>query len=377
MKKLSIVADENIPSLHEYFSPYGQIKALPGREISATDVAGADVLLVRSVTQVNEQLLANSSVKFVGTCTIGVDHLDLDFLNVQKIVYSSAPGCNAGGVVQYVLAALASYRPDWLQRSVGVVGCGNVGGRIYRILHRLGVDCSAYDPFLNDADIKLVSWREVLQKDIICFHTPLTRSEEHATYHLLDAQSLALVNNDVMLINAGRGDVFDNSALNDFLRENTGAAAVIDVWENEPNLSRELFSRVDCATPHIAGYSFEGRLNGTTMIHAALCDFLEVPEYEYHAHNQKIRNSILGESVEIRCTSFNDAILQTYSIDKDDKYMREGINFDSAGERNIAKQFDALRKGYWQRREFSHYRVSVDSESLGSQLHACGFASGK
>ncbi|HMU67125.1 MAG TPA: 4-phosphoerythronate dehydrogenase, partial [Cellvibrionaceae bacterium] len=201
---LHLVADENIPFLNDFFGHFGRITALPGRAMQASDLASADILLVRSVTKVNAQLLTDSPVKFVGTCTIGVDHLDAEYLARRGIITASAPGCNAGGVVQYVLSALARIRPQWPQAKIGIVGCGNVGGRLYRVLNAAGVNVCAFDPFKQHADIRWAAWEELLQCDIICMHTPLTRTGVAPTFHLFNETVLRRLKPGTLLLNAGR-----------------------------------------------------------------------------------------------------------------------------------------------------------------------------
>ncbi len=242
---MKLVADENIPLVNEFFGHLGEIKRLPGRTLTAADVRDADALIVRSVTRVDRQLLEGSQVKFVGTCTIGVDHLDQAYLAERDIAWSSAPGCNANSVVEYVYAALAHLDINWLHGRFGIIGCGNVGGLLYRRLKAQGVDVCCYDPHLSPAqNPDLVSLDEVLACDLISMHTPLVNGGDHPSFHLLGAAQLAQLKPGAVLINAGRGAVIDNQALLSVLRARPDLRLVLDVWEPEPAISLDLLGRL-------------------------------------------------------------------------------------------------------------------------------------
>ena len=209
---MHIVADENIPLLNEFFADFGEITLVEGRSMTAADVADADILLVRSVTRVDAQLLAGSKIKFVGTATIGTDHIDQDYLQEAGIGFKSAPGCNAQAVVDYVLSALSVLVDErgigFTDVSVGIVGVGNVGLLLRRRLEEMGVTVLAVDPFKDPEEVgELVTLDEALQADVVTLHTPLTRDGEHPTWHLIDQQRLAQMKPDASLINAGRGAV--------------------------------------------------------------------------------------------------------------------------------------------------------------------------
>lgn len=372
---MKIVADENIPYVHEFFSLFGQVTTFAGRSISAADVATADVLLVRSVTQVNEALLAGSSVKFVGTCTIGTDHMDTEFLDHSHIQYASAPGCNAGGVVQYDLAALSFVDPKWQLRSIGVIGHGNVGGRLCRTLRALGAEVCAYDPFLSSAEIPYLSDLDtVLKADVICMHTPYTTAGPHPTHHMIGAEQLRKISTGAILLNAGRGAAIDNEALLKSLKRKARFSVVLDVWEGEPQVDGQLMQRVNIATPHIAGYSYEGKLMGTAMIFKALADFLGHEPEVYNEQCHRLMTNLRGEPSEITAISFNDAVSKTYNILADDRRMRQEILTKPLAEQG--KCFDKLRKEYPERREFCHHKVMTADIELAQQLDSVGFIVG-
>ncbi|KZZ47719.1 erythronate-4-phosphate dehydrogenase, partial [Oleiphilus sp. HI0085] len=276
---MKIVADENIPLLTRFFGDLGDIVKLPGREIKAEHLSDADFLIVRSVTKVNRELLENSSVKFVGTCTIGIDHIDTDYLDQQGIRYCNAPGCNANSVVEYVLSCLSilteTHSLDLGSVTVGIVGYGNVGSLLAARLEKLGIKFKACDPFLDDDS--LVSFEEVMRCDLISLHVPLSKEGTHPTYHMIDKQVLESLQPEQILINSSRGPVIDNDDLNDFLDHQPQFTAILDVWEREPELNVELARKVFIGTPHIAGYSFDGKVLGTEMVYRALCQFLGLP----------------------------------------------------------------------------------------------------
>ena len=346
---MKIIADENMPLVWELFAPYGDVITAPGRNLSPEIVKQADVLLVRSVTQVNRQLLEGSAVGFVGSATIGVDHIDLDYLKQQGITFSAAPGCNATAVVDYVCAALCALEIDWQRLcsgeiTIGIIGCGNVGGRLHRRLKKLGATVRCYDPFLaTEQNPDLTTLEAVLGCNIVCLHTPHTRSGPFPTHYMLSAEQLSQLPQDGVLINAGRGAAIDNSALLQLLNQRNDLRVVLDVWEDEPDISLPLLQKVTLATPHIAGYSVQGKCNGTSMVRDAFLRWRgELPA----ATEEQ------GELVDIHAHSIGDAVSQVYDIHADDRLMRARL-----AQANIEGQFDRLRKEYPQRHEFHRYRV--------------------
>lgn len=398
MSNLIIVADENIPFVAEFFQTLGEVRRFPGRTLSAEQVRDADILLVRSVTPVNAQLLDGSAVQFVGTCTIGIDHLDVDYLTRRGIAYSSAPGCNANSVVEYVFSVLAQQKPDWLQATFGIIGCGNVGGHLHRRLQVLGsatqgsatqkLTTWCYDPFLTAADNSdLCTLEQVLRADVVCLHTPLTLDGDHPSYHLLSEQELQHLPHGCLLINAGRGPAIDNQALKKILARRPDLTAVLDVWEPEPNLDIELMQQVALASPHIAGYSYDGKVEGTAMIYRALCRHLG--REEVIATAELLRDDPSGQQTLVMPTAadrdiqtlVNDIILQAYNVRADDLRMRELLLSDAcqASAEAFAQGFDALRKHYPKRREFACFEVDLQGvaesqkKPLSAVLAALGF----
>lgn len=359
---MKIVADENMPLLREFFADLGDIVTRPGRGMTAADVADADVLLVRSVTRVDRALLEGSRVRFVGTATIGMDHLDLAWLHGAGISVASAPGCNARAVAEYVVTALLElgaeqdFRP--VDKTVGVVGLGNVGSRLARLAKALGYRVLGCDPFVSHADIEQCPWQELQARaDILCLHTPLTKEGPHPTRHLLGAEGLGRLKPGAIVLNAGRGAVVDNAALLARL-EQGGMTAVLDVWEGEPVISAALLDKVRYGSPHIAGYSQEGKWRGTAQVYEALCAHLgREPVHSFTDFVPAMAAEVLQVPAGL---SARDAALHVvraaYPLARDDAALRAAQQ-----EVDPAAAFDALRKHYWPRREFASHRVRLDA----------------
>jgi len=371
---MKIVVDENIPLGAEFFGDLGNVIRLPGRKIESADVKDADILIIRSVTKVNAALLEGSQVKFVGTCTIGIDHLDIDYLQQRNISWANAPGCNANSVVEYVYAALAAMDINWTKSKIGIIGCGNVGGLLYRRLKAQGVDLHCYDPHLTPEQIpELTSLDEVLSCDVISMHTPLVTEGSHPSFHLLNTPELMQLKHGAVLLNAGRGSVINNQDLLSVLEHRTDLRIVLDVWEPEPDISIPLLDKVVIGTPHIAGYSYDGKLNGTEIIYQMLCQFLN-----------KKSTKILKDLVPKQMDNILDAghltdswaiakhlILQAYNIDADNARLRETAHDSLAKKIPINDGFDLLRKHYPKRREFHNYQVTYHHASKQTQDWLC------
>ncbi len=373
-RPINIVADENIPQVRECFSSLGEVRTLAGRSMAAADVADADILLVRSVTPVNAALLSASRVRFVGTATIGTDHLDIDYLQRMEIGYANAPGSNAQSVVDYVLSALAA-EEGLLARllggkaRVGVVGLGNAGGRLLRRLHALGIDAVGFDPYVDAPDLPQNTLEVVLGCEVVCLHTPLTRQGAHPTWHLLDESRIRSLRSAAVLLNAGRGAVIDNQALLRVLEARPDLRVMLDVWESEPAINLDLLQRVTLATPHIAGYSFDGKLAGTHRLLQACCEFLACPLPIHSSSDDPMPITVPtgGDAA----AALGAALLAVYDPRRDDAALRAGG--DPAA---IATHFDQLRKHYPLRREIAGCEV-VNWKELGAGaqrlLAAAGF----
>lgn len=370
---VKILVDENMPYAQTLFSELGEVKAVPGRPIPEQELIDADALMVRSITKVNESLLGNTPVKFVGTATAGFDHIDTEWLSTANIGFSSAPGCNAIAVVEYVFSSLLLLAErdnfDLRDKTVGIIGVGNVGGRLAARLSAWGVKTLLCDPprAAKGDDELFVSFEDVLkQADVITFHTPLNMSGEYKTFHLMDETGLAKLRDGIILINASRGEVVDNKALLSVLNRGKKMSVILDVWEPEPDLDTALLALVDIGTPHIAGYTLEGKARGTTQVYEAYCQFL--------GKSSQISLSSLLPKPDINQLTFNGKLTQNqlkrlvhlvYDVRRDDAALRA-----VAG---VTGEFDKLRKNYQERREWSSFEVICDDEQTASKLNALGF----
>lgn len=376
---MKLVVDANIPASEACFAEFGKVVRLPGRNITPQDVKAADALLVRSVTRVDGALLANSRVRFVGTCTIGTDHIDTAYLQAHDIAFASAPGCNAEAVVDYVLASLLTLAErqggSLRQRCVGVVGVGNVGSRLRARLKALGVKVLACDPprAAREGSAGFAPLSTLIsQCDVLCLHTPLVTEGPYKTHHLLGAKQLKSLKPGSILVNAGRGDCLDNAALAHQLSQQAGLTAVLDVWENEPTIDPQLQALAALATPHVAGYSLDGKLRGSLMIHHALAEHLGRQSSLTLA--DICPPPALGELTLQQAIPTEDALRlclrAVYDPRRDhDRLARE------MQQQAIGNAFDRCRADYPLRREFATLNVRLKGEaiSLAPCLRAAGF----
>lgn len=375
---LTIVADKNIPFVTGAFGEFGTVQALPAREISTRALLHADVLLVRAVTPVNRDLLAGTPVRFVGTATIGTDHVDTGWLQQQGIAFASAAGGNANAVSEYVLAALAGVAASkglaLPELELGIVGVGNIGRRVARWARALGLRVLLNDPPLQrrTGSTDYLPLDALMQADVVTLHVPLTRKGDDPTWHLFDARRLAQLRDDVVLINTARGAVIDNQALKMWLAQRPQATAILDVWEGEPAIDAGLLERVSLGTPHIAGYSLEGKVNATALLHRALATFLGQegswrPELPLVPAATKVVASD-GTLAEV----LHAATTQVYDLRRDDRALRELAASPLA---DRARRFEALRAAYALRREFANYAIHLQPMAIdkAAALQAVGF----
>ncbi|MBB3330390.1 erythronate-4-phosphate dehydrogenase [Halomonas campaniensis] len=382
---MKILVDADVPAADLCFRDLGEVVRLPGREITAAALRDIDALVVRSITRVDAALLAEARrLRFVGTCTIGTDHIDRDLLATRGIAFASAPGCNAEAVVDYVLGSLATLaeRQGWTlaERRVGVIGAGNVGGRLLRRLSAMGIDCLACDPPRVEAErvsregqAAFVDLETLIDAcDVLCLHTPLVRQGPHATHHLLGAQAIAELAPGTVLLNAGRGDCVDGQALRGRLAGEGDITAVLDVWEHEPGIDAVLRDLAEIATPHIAGHSLEGKRRGTHMIYRALCERLGLPtrvSLEDLLPAPPLRRLELGPGLEPE-EALRLCLRAVHDVRRDhDSLLRESRL------QGMAKGFDACRASYPLRREFAALEVVLvaPDESLATLLAGAGF----
>lgn len=342
---LRILADENIPMLEETFGQIGHLEIVPAASIVPKIVRGVDVLLVRSVTKVNEGLLKGSKVQFVGTATTGIDHIDLDYLKQNGISFASAHGANATSVVEYVLAALfhlsIQKQESVFEKTVGIIGCGCIGAELVKRLSRMGIKVLQNDPIRQQTEpynSHFVDLDTLLRAaDVVSLHVPLNAT----TVHLVDDEALQKMKSGAWLIHTCRGGVVDEAAL--IANQTKFGALVLDVWEDEPNINQMLLAQCDIATPHIAGYSYQGKTDGTQMIYEALCRHLG---YAYNLENKSTypsRHALVGGRIEEVINRFIESIYP--------------ILTDNLGENCSAARFVGLRKQYWKRASFKEMLV--------------------
>jgi erythronate-4-phosphate dehydrogenase len=384
---VKIIADGNIPFVEECFSSIGDVEVFAGREIKPSVVAGADILLVRSVTRVDADLLRKSKVRFVGTATIGFEHIDVDYLRERDIGFASAPGSNANSVAEYVVAGLLEvgqkHNINLQGKSIGIVGVGNVGRRVTEKAAALGMNVYLNDPPLQrqsgDAKYRpairhpLRDLEELFGCDFVTLHTPLTFEGEDKTFHLADERFFNSLRAGCVFFNTSRGGVADTGALKGTIKSGRLKAAVLDVWEDEPNIDTELLEMVDIGTAHIAGYSLDGKAGGMIMIYKAACEYFGL-ESRFDidsflpppAIGELKVNSQGGEQDVVR-----EVVEKIYDIKKDDSSLRWILDRPK-GKRGVF--FDKLRKEYPIRREFQNTQIRIaDSKKIADKLRGIGF----
>ena len=366
---MKTVACSNMPFVREAFSTLGEVTTLDGRAICAEHVRGTDLLAIRSTTRVDASLLEGSRVRFVGTATIGTDHLDIPYLERRGIQWCFSPGCNANSVGEHVVSALLclavrhGFRLQGL--TLGVVGVGNVGRRIVAKARALGLRVLQNDPPRRRAEpqnaAQFVSLDQVRREaDIVTFHVPLNRQGPDATVHLANARFFAGLRPGCILINASRGAVVDTNALLAAMDAGTVRHAVIDTWEGEPRYRADLLARAELATPHIAGHSFEGKVMGTVRVYREACRVARVEPSWTHEPLMPPppvpRLDITAGGRPLEAVLW-DAVRPVYDIREDDARMRaEPADADPAAR---AAHFDRLRKTYPMRREFRYTAVRL------------------
>lgn len=360
---MHLIVDANIPAADACFAAFGRVTRLPGREITRAQLGEADALIVRSVTPVTEALLAGTPVRFVGTCTIGTDHIDRDYLAAHGIGFASAPGCNAEAVADYVLSTLLTLAErdgkPLLERRVGVVGVGNVGARVQARLQGLGIDVLACDPprAEREGSAGFAGLDALIERcDVLCLHTPLVKKGKHATRHLLNARRIAALAPHSVVINAGRGDCVDGQALYQRLEGQGDMTAALDVWEHEPSIDAALHRQAALATPHIAGYSLDGKLRGSLMIHQALAGHLGKPSalaLDDICPPPALASLTLTEALPVE-----DALRLCARAVYDTRRDHDAL-YRRAAREGMAAGFDACRAAYPLRREFATLSVQL------------------
>ncbi len=343
---MKIVADENIPLVANYFANCGELVLKPGREIQQSDLMDADILLVRSVTNVNEKLLHGTSVKFVGSATAGLDHLDTAYLAREGIAWANAAGCNAVAVVEHVLAIIVALQTKGflLNKNLraAVIGVGTIGKQVVEKLKILGFEVVQCDPVRaqQEPNFKSVAFSNLTEFDLITLHTPLTFEGRYPTYHMVNGDFLKRQKADGILLNAARGSVINFA---DLQRNGKHLHWCLDVWENEPNINLGVLQDTLIATPHIAGYSIQSKYRGIEMIYQAALDkkiienssttYLQFPKKQIDFNNQIV--------------NWRDVILKNYDVRETSLQMKEVLL-------NNKNTFDNLRKEFANRYELNY-----------------------
>ncbi len=357
---MKLVVDENISFAKEAFATLGDVRLCHGRKITNEMLCDTEALIVRSVTNVNESLLKDTPVKFVGTATIGTDHIDKTYLAANGITFAAAAGCNSHAVKEYVFTAIfnmcVKHNISIKEKSIGIIGCGNIGSKVAEVAGKLGLKVYKNDPPLQRkrGTGEYCSLDEALQCDIVTCHVPLNKGGIDNTIHLLDESKLNVLKPGAILINTSRGPVIDNLALKQRLKSSNDLHVVLDVWETEPYIDTGLLALIELGSAHIAGYSLEGKVNGTTLIYNALCNHLQ-QQVTWKPTLPDVKDRFLS----IRDTQspeeyFFRLFNIPYPIDEDDMLLRQTL---SGNIKDIGKYFDSLRKKYRLRRELHNYVV--------------------
>jgi erythronate-4-phosphate dehydrogenase len=359
-----VIADDKIPFLKGVLEPYTDIEYCQGSEITPERIKYADALLIRTRTRCNRNLLEGSGVKFIGTATIGYDHIDTEYCNQHGIHWTNAPGCNSASVNQYIASVLVSLSLQkgfkLKDRVLGVVGVGNVGSKVVRTAEFLNMRVYLNDPprVREEGICGFVSLDSILREcDIITFHVPLSYDDPDRTYHMIEEGLISRLNPGTIIINSSRGEVANTGALKKAMREGRIESLVLDVWENEPSIDRELLSMATIATPHIAGYSTDGKAKGTAMIVQALSLFFDLGIEDWEPEDIPVPEKTV---ISLNCRhmdiekALGEVILATYQVEKDDQHLRASPD-----------TFEKQRGNYPLRREFPAYRVRLQHEHSG------------
>lgn len=381
LSDVHIVVNKHTPYVVQAFERIGKVTALDTHEITPETVKDADILIVRSETKVDQKLLEGSRIKFVGTVTIGTDHIDENYLARSGITFTSAPGSNSNSVAEYITAALLELSVNkkyfLSDKTIGVVGVGNVGSKVWRKAEALGMKVILNDPPLQrqGSDYPSQSLDELMSADIITVHVPLTRDGADPTYHLFDEQRLRKMKQGSIFINTSRGGVMETKGLYNVLDSGHLSTSILDVWEAEPTIDVSLLEKVFIGTPHIAGYSLDGKVNALRMNYSAVCRFLGLSEGQ-EIETLIPKPAIPTITIEKRSSIekvVRDAVQNCYNIVHDDQLLRK-INAIPLNDRG--KYFSRLRAEYRIRREFRHTRLKIVDENpaITNTLISLGFS---
>jgi len=354
---MQITADENIPYVQNAFQTLGNVQKSNGRHLKQQDLLQTDILLVRSVTKVNKALLRNTPIKFVASATAGFNHIDLDYLASQSIGFARAPGSNAISAAEYVFTGVCLWslkeKKSLQGLTIGIIGCGNVGSRVKQLCEASGIKCIINDPPLEQAqqqsNYTFSSLEEALACDIVTLHTPLSYEGEHPTYRLLNKHAISTLKPQTLFINASRGEVVEEPALLARMNDKNDLTLILDVWENEPKINKAMLKHTLIGTPHIAGYSIDGKIRGTEMIYQAVCEYLN-KKPQWSATKVDFGDNTRSHFDVSSSKEPQQQILKAYDINADNDKLKRILIDKSL---DAAQYFDSLRKNYPPRREFS------------------------
>ena len=351
-QQMKFTVDDAIPYLRGVLEPFGTVEYLPGKNITRQDLLDTDAMIIRTRTKCDESLLAGTPVKFIASATIGMDHVDLEAMKRLGIHFVNAPGCNAMSVAQYFASVVINEarrtKSNLAEKTLGIIGVGHVGTKVESVARALGMNILRNDPPRQKAEgsSQFVSLETVLQEaDYITLHVPLDENSEYRTYHLADEEFFNSLAKKPFFINASRGEVVDSNALKAALITHRISGAALDVWEDEPEIDRTLLNLVRYATPHIAGYSADGKANGTAMSIRALAEFFNIEALKHFT----VENvPVPGETeLTLPCDdAVGTAVLTTYDVLRDDHILRESPD-----------TFEKQRSCYPLRREFAAYKI--------------------
>lgn len=374
LKEMKIIIDDKIPYIKGALEPFAEVVYLPGSKTTAQVVKDADAIITRTRTICNKELLEGSNVKFIATATIGYDHIDTAYCKSAGIEWTNAPGCNAESVNQYISSALFSWsmrkRTDLAGKTIGIVGVGQVGSRVAKTCEILGMNVLLNDPprERTEGSEKFVSIKEIQEKsDIITFHVPLNMSGQDATFHMVDEKFLLSVKKKPLLINSCRGEVFNTEAVYNAAEAHDIAGLIIDCWENEPEPDLELLNLAEFGTPHIAGYSKDGKANGTKMSVQSLSRFFNLGIDNWEPEKVELPENTVIEIDGTQRREYSilaEAVLSTYDIETDDDALRETPHL-----------FEKLRGDYPVRREFNSFTIKAKNieKNTINKLKLLGF----
>jgi erythronate-4-phosphate dehydrogenase len=350
---MKVIVDDKIPYIREPLEKIAdEVVCLPGNSFTPAIVRDADALIIRTRTHCDRNLLNGSKVKFIATATIGFDHIDVDYCREAGIVWKNAPGCNASSVVQYVQSVLLIFKllkgKDLNHLTLGVVGVGNVGSKVVKMAQEWGMRVLQNDPprECSERDGKggnyFVSLKQLMEEcDVISFHVPLNRDGIYKTFHLGDEDFFSSLKKNPFIINTSRGEVIETKALLSAIDNKQISDAVIDVWENEPKIDRDLLNKVLIGTPHIAGYSADGKANATRMSLCSFCDFFGL------SHGYNILPTAPLSDI-IKASSKEEALLKIYDPCRDSDWLKQQPD-----------KFEYFRGNYPLRREADAYQIDV------------------